>query len=328
MKKLLTILDGFIKKTLPIIYAIIVIEVLCIATLSALGGFQQKPMLGQQINWAHPASKGLVGIWLFNERSGNKVFDLSGNGNTILFDETPDWVAGNYGPMVKCLSGSSESLYINDNLSQRVSEITLVICVQIHETPGINERCFEKEYDNAGANPYVSWGFEWKSATEIKFIAADTLLTVNNSLTYTAGVAFPLNSKLWFAGTCNANKNHKIYRDGIEVASRTNTVGPITQYSATGNQVDIAGRLNSGNYISQSLEYAFLYNRALSASEVALLHREPFCMFEQDNIALMAVEAPAPGGGQVIMITSLPWILSIPLLYGIVYLRTKYKEAA
>ncbi len=46
------------------------------------------------------------------------------------------------------------------------------------------------------------------------------------------------------------------------------------------------------------------------------------------DIGAFELEAPAPSGGQIIMITSLPWILSIPLLYGIVYLRTKYKEAA
>ena len=42
----------------------------------------QKPPLGIQIDWSNPITKGLVGCWLFNEGSGDKVYDLSGNGNT------------------------------------------------------------------------------------------------------------------------------------------------------------------------------------------------------------------------------------------------------
>jgi hypothetical protein len=41
-----------------------------------------KPPLGAKINFAHPLAKGIVGCWLLNEGMGDKVYDLSGNGNT------------------------------------------------------------------------------------------------------------------------------------------------------------------------------------------------------------------------------------------------------
>ncbi|KKK92766.1 hypothetical protein LCGC14_2699630, partial [marine sediment metagenome] len=69
-------------------------------TSSASGQFfmpKQKPILGRQVNWAHPLSNGLKFLMLGNEGSGSKVFDLSGNGNTGTFGAgaaSPIWVPG------------------------------------------------------------------------------------------------------------------------------------------------------------------------------------------------------------------------------------------
>jgi hypothetical protein len=44
-----------------------------------------KPSLGSTINTNHPLAQGLVGCWLFNEQTGNKIYDLSkdNHGNLI-----------------------------------------------------------------------------------------------------------------------------------------------------------------------------------------------------------------------------------------------------
>ena len=59
-----------------------------------------KPHRGVEINWSHPLARGLVGCWLFDEGTGEKVFDLSGNNNTgtlIAMDPATDWIAGKDG---------------------------------------------------------------------------------------------------------------------------------------------------------------------------------------------------------------------------------------
>ena len=50
-----------------------------------------KPFRGIQINWAHPLARGLVGVWLMNEGTGNKIYDLSGNQHIGTFENTPTW---------------------------------------------------------------------------------------------------------------------------------------------------------------------------------------------------------------------------------------------
>ncbi len=52
-----------------------------------------KPVRGIQLNRSHPLARGLVGCWLFNEGTGTKVHDLSGNGafgNVSVWSWAPD----------------------------------------------------------------------------------------------------------------------------------------------------------------------------------------------------------------------------------------------
>lgn len=259
-----------------------------------------KPVRGIQLNKSHPLARGLVGYWLLNEGSGNKVFDLSGWDNALLFDETPDWLPGQTGSSVRC-NGTDESLYINDTQSQRVSEFTLIVKAYFHETPTSNDRFFEKEYDNAGSQPYVSWGFECLDSGTLRLLAARTDVAPNNRLDLASGIT--VDSWDVFAGVYSQSSGFYIYKNGILEASDNTKTGPISYYSATGNQVDIFGRLNTGNYVQASIEYAFFYNHALSASEIALLYREPFCMFDR-------AWRPKLIGGQIVELAGTSMALS------------------
>lgn len=59
-----------------------------------------KPIRGTQLNKTHPLAKGMVGCWLMNEGTGDKIGDLSGNqrhGTLTNMDSATDWVAGKDG---------------------------------------------------------------------------------------------------------------------------------------------------------------------------------------------------------------------------------------
>lgn len=232
-----------------------------------------KPVRAIQINKSHPLARRLVGCWLFNEGTGRQVCDLTGSENTILFDENPDWVAEG----VQC-DGISESLYINNRLSQQVKEFTLIVCFQIHEIPQENDRFFEKEYKDATEDPYVSWGFEFIGG-KIRLLAARTPSYVGNILDWSV----TLNQDQWYtlAGVYSATSGFAIYSDGVLVASDNTRTGDIIYYSTTGNQIDIWGQLNTSYYIKATIKYALFFGRSLSAAEIAHLYREPFCMFER-----------------------------------------------
>jgi len=59
--------------------------------------YQHKPMLGQQVDRSHPCAKGLVGFWLMNEGTGNRIQDLSGNRITGTLVADTHFVPGKFG---------------------------------------------------------------------------------------------------------------------------------------------------------------------------------------------------------------------------------------
>ena len=70
----------------------------------------RKPVKG------HWATKGLVCFPLMNEGSGDKVFDLSGNGNTGTLGAGTTWVSGKFGPVTNH-SAQAHEIVIPDSPS-------------------------------------------------------------------------------------------------------------------------------------------------------------------------------------------------------------------
>lgn len=55
-----------------------------------------KPPRGARVDWSHPLSRNLAGLWLFNEGAGGRVNDLA-SGNTGVWQGTPGWGPGKAG---------------------------------------------------------------------------------------------------------------------------------------------------------------------------------------------------------------------------------------
>ncbi len=289
-----------------------------ILTTACFGNVNVKPLPGMPfVNRAHRLGRGLVCFLLMNERSGGQVFDLSGNNRTGTFGvgvASPSWGAGKYG-----------SVIVHDATTDRINlgagpgfiptdAITIVLkCKKRDATNrvsgafghdvgiGINETC--------GVHlPYSDGTVYWDFGGTTEDVTRESVagLTFGDDIwVFTSG---PRGMEIWQNGILRSFNNATPTRNDVAIESFF-----LGQKGATASDL-----VDYGWFI--------MYDRQISVSEVAELYWNSFGMFEQDDIALMAVEAPAPGGGQVIMITTLPWILSIPLLVGIVYLRTKHKE--
>ncbi len=271
--------------------------------------YDNKPMLGQQINWAHPLSKGLVGLWLMNEGSGGQVKDLSGNGNDGVLVGGVSWAIGKYlglnfpgsDDYVNCGTGSSIDITGN---------MTIVAGISPNSAP-VNYSQIANKEDISSAG----YSFILHSDRTIQFWIGDD---TDFQGVQDATTALQDNIFYQVVGRYDGT-NISVFVNGQKEGSDVAQSPPATNAGTLG--LGIRHR-NLDREFKGKIFYVYIYNRALSAStEITLLHREPFGMFEVDNVALMAVEAPAPTGGQIIMITSLP------LLFIGLYLW-KYKEAA
>ncbi len=245
---------------------------LCVPASGQLFMPKQKPMLGLQVNWTHPASKGLKLFLLENEGSGNKVFDLSGNGRNGTESGGAIWVPGQHGPALE-FDGDNDYI-ITPNMGG-YSEISIILKVTaLAQVDGgwvnINS--------NSGGDTFT--GLRWDATDRVT-------ANIGDGTNYYYGVSstgsMPINVPVHIAMTGVAGSYPDLYINGVYDFSGVGSSGaPITTSSGP-----VYIGTGSKGYAKCRIEYVLIYNRALSASEIALLYREPFCMFKRDAIAIL-----------------------------------------
>ena len=241
----------------------------------------QKPSLGLQVNWTHPASKGLKFLMLGNEGSGNKVFDLSGNGNDGTFQGTaPSWSAGKFGSAI-LLPGTNE--YISSTVQELYQKdktvhawIKMATVGQVNNIFGIADTPSDGTPQNLvtinANNRLASYGT--KDGGGFDYLEADHTLVVDTWYCIT------------FVDNTSDGVGYHLYLNGVETAYVAGTTGVYTDRDNTLNNLFFGVGYNN-DYFNGQIDHIMIYNRVLSASEIALLYREPFCMFKRDAIAIL-----------------------------------------
>lgn len=245
----------------------------------------QKPYRGMQINRTHPLAKGLVGCWVFNEETGKLVFDLSGNGNNGEITGA-DWVAdGLYfdGGTDKVNFGSSDSI---DDLSQ----LTVFIKVN-HKSLTYNDKVIAK--GSVGSSPASgSWGMYIVSSSSKTYGIKKELLGNDIYNYYTNSAITGQEDTLcftWNGGTTNTNGEDIAFYINGEFKTPSSFSGGGSFRSDTAYNLEI-------NSLNGYVLSALIYNRVLSAEEVAWLYRKPYAMFRPKiNPGILYYEAAAGG---------------------------------
>jgi hypothetical protein len=248
-----------------------------------------KPPKGIQLNRSNRLARGLVGCWLFNENTGGKVLDLSGNGNHGTLQGDAHFVPGKYG---SCLDFDGNGDYVKaDSICSYLvnSDFTISGWFKWKTSPGnyptisaisqgavgnYGNRLTIVLYDNDGGKLGIYDGSAHKGTTDYR-------------------------DRIWhhFAVTHYDSANKMIgYIDSfIEIAEFSDNVTPLsTDLFSIGQEWD-PGPVTSDFWNGQ-IDNVMIYNRALSAEEIQQLYREPFCMFERGlSPAILYV----PAGGAV-----------------------------
>ena len=258
---------------------------------------QQKPPLGVLANKGHLLSDGLVGCWLMNEGSGNIVQDLSGNGMNGTKTGSPVWDAGKYGPVVNCAAESAGFNCGNNSILDFTTEnftVVMELTASASQTAWgsiLNRGLYQKE------GWYISTG---AGTDEFRFVTNadatnDDETVVGNYLE--AGVSH-------IYTVVREGTQGRMYRDGVE-ASAYEKQEAIATMDSSADDLFIGRYTVDGIYdFDGKIGFVYIYNRALSASEIQQLYREPFCMFIDDMPVAMMYSygaAPAPTS-QVILI--------------------------
>jgi len=238
-----------------------------------------KPRPFRKPNLGLPISRGIVGLWLFNEGSGGQVFDLSGNENTGLFGAgatSPIWAPGKFGSAISFDGG--DYVEINDTYYDSGTHTQITVSIWCYSTGFIlNEVTIAR-------NNLKPFAIQITSVSGGNANFKTSVQTDGTGYIQSTTTGYPLLANQWnnvvlrYDGT-----TCKAFLNGQQVATK----------NGTGNlSTDAACNIYIGSYrtnlyfFTGLLDLPIIYNRALSASEIALLYREPFCMFERDPIEL------------------------------------------
>jgi len=238
--------------------------------------YLQKPPLGALPLYGHSLMPN-VGLWLFNEGSGNKVFDLSGNGRTgTLTGTAPSWSSGKFGPAV-LLPGTDEHILISPEIYQTTE------CTRI---AWINSTAVGQEPVFGGDDVSDRSVFEIYTADKMGLYAYGL-----STSGYHVSTSSVIAGKWHQVGYTYGGGTLQIIFDGVVENTVTGLTGNI-------GDIDFIGKY-TGRYFGGQIDNVVIYNRALSASEIDLLYREHFFTFEREPIELWsaATQGGAPPAG-------------------------------
>jgi hypothetical protein len=255
---------------------------------------QLKPTRGIRLNRSHLLSRGLVGLWLFNEGSGNTVFDLSGYNNEGAFQGSTSWSIGTYGSAVN-MPGTDD--YINIGTKEAhdfgTASFSVLAWFKSNATSLQSQSIVSRDDLSAGTRRF--WG--------VKILDSDHP-TYPNELVFVcypgydivcSGDSFMPGDATWHQVVgVRDGSNLKLYLDGVFLALSTDN--NVNTSSSTA-RLHFGGSYDSGGPEADDynglLDHVILWDRALTTAEIALLYREPFCMFERAWI-------PKLIGGQIV----------------------------
>ena len=251
----------------------------------------QKPFRGTQLKRPHPLARGLVGAWLINEETGDIVPDLSGNGRHGVFDCDPTRVPSGIHfesgevlwsqPVVRC----GDAGWFPSNKG------TVIVQVCPHTT-GPNQLAMWWTVDRGTSVSLPSIGM----GRQISVSRALFMYNAGFSI-FTSGWNIDVDKRQVVATTFDSGNKAEIFVDG-KLFHGNYSLGELTQ--GTGN-FSFGGYsrslTNSGLCDIAEIYSVYVYDRVLSAEEIALVSREPYCMFTRAlDIGAMLYAVPVVGG--------------------------------
>ena len=274
-------------------------------------GDQLKPPKGMVLSKGRRrGTNGLVGYWLMNEGSGNKVFDLSGNNITGTFGNTTSWLTGDQGPAIDFTEANDDNIgFGNPIILQSLAQVS-VVCRFFPHATGSNDTLVYK-LDNSNTDGF---GLGWFT---------------DNVFQYKIGLGGAVRSNaLPTQPTANVWHTAVGVYDGANVVLYLDTLDNVSAPEAgSGIITNTAENLVFGMFSSLAgtteydglIESVYIYNRALSESEIASIFRELYIAFQQEPPMTYkgSVAVAAAPAAQVIFISSIPLfiICSCVLIY-------------
>lgn len=251
-------------------------------------GLVQKPMLGDECmsDGTNPGDRNNVLKMLFNEGSGGQVFDLSGNGNTGTLVNSPAWVAGIDGSALRFVAATHHEISLAGATGLTSDAWTIVARIKADDQAD----CVLCGWDDVQPNVYLQTSTIGKpifymGPDNYQYIVASAWTKIKDGNWHIVAASMP--------GNANADiTSAKFYVDGVSYALDAGGSGGAPTAKVQLNLFAPKQLIN--REFDGDASWFLYFNRVLSASEIALLYREPFCDL---GPRMMNLYVPAAVGG-------------------------------
>ncbi len=241
-----------------------------------------KPPYWMRLSKGHPLAHDLVGCWLLNEGTGSKIYDLSGHGLTLTgggdlgAGGSPTWVPGKFGTAAKFVAASNQ-YFETDKSTVTGYPFTIACWFMVDDVSADYGLMFICDKDETDIQVRLAvLGTETGDPLNVRVRQGnfEDAQTSNSVLANTWHLAVGV-----FAG----DNDRRVYLDA-DIGNR----GINTDFQSFPPGFDRAtlGRYSDatpGKELNGKISVAYIWDRELSEAEIAMLYREPFCMF---NIAV------------------------------------------
>ncbi len=274
------------------------------------GYLVDKPILGIPLNPEHDLSRGLVGIWIVNENTGPAgiAYDLSGNARHGTLTDDAFSTPGIFGSVVD-YDGDDDSIYMgHPNLVGGGTKMSLVVWAKNRSgTLPTNNPAYFVRQGNSGGNRVLT--LRWDTGQNVRFeVWNDSASQISAQLTD------GIQDSEWhqIVGVVDGI-NVKVFVDCIVGGTVGTWSGVIDTDQGTGGDdgfrlgASFTGGLPIDEWDGQ-IGYVLVYTRALSVDDMVNLLSDPFQMFEQERLVVVAVAEAEEYSHVMIIMGSIPWL--------------------
>ena len=235
---------------------------------------ETKPIRGSRLDITHRLNRSMVGCWLFNENTGGKVFDLSLNGNHGTINSAT-WVAGRTGPGLD-FDGTEDYLSFGDKFGEGQDRtITAWIKLDIVTQDG---GIFTKWTDATG--DFLLYFDDVCSRDSATDVIGYAIKNGVDAAAWSWVHSSPVSADSWIhiALVHDWGTSITMYINGISDTAYSQNP---TDTTGTGSTADarVGFTDGEGKAFDGTIDEVRIYNRALSATEIAWLYRENYEMF-------------------------------------------------
>ena len=248
-----------------------------------------KPFRGARINRTHPLARGLVACYLMNEGGGNQIFDLTQNGATGTFVADTAWTTSLNGPALS-FDGTDDHVTLVDSSALKVGNLSIVSWFELNDpAAGNGLRGLFSRSDNIAAGGY-EFGVRHQPGRDfLAFAYYDGAIQGF----YEDNTQIPIDGTPTMAAMIWNKDVVDFYINGV-FSSQIDTANNPIIHGAT--EIPMIGNQAQNNDWIGNIEKIYIYNRTLSGSGVAQLHREPYAFMVKSVAATPAVVINGPKG--------------------------------